>query len=116
MKSHNTMTIHIHELEFQAIIGLLPYERSNTQRVIIECSLEYHYNDKFIDYIQVKDYIISTMQEKCFKLLEEALIFISNGLKNIFYSIIILSLKITKPDILDNGKISVSYYKNFQDE
>ena len=67
------MTIHIEDLKFQSIIGILDFERTTPQDVIINLTIQYNYKDLFINYAEVSDLIKATMIEKKFLLLEDAL-------------------------------------------
>jgi dihydroneopterin aldolase len=108
------MTIHIEDLTFDVIIGLLDFERDKPQRVIINLEASYDYNDdKFIDYADMVLLIQNELKEKRYELLENALI----GLKEVLYTtypdLQTLSLKISKPDILSNCTVSLSKNWNF---
>jgi dihydroneopterin aldolase len=108
------MTIHIEDLTFDVIIGLLDFERDKPQRVIINLEASYDYNDdKFIDYADMVLLIQKELKEKRYELLENALI----GLKEVLYStyphLQTLSLKISKPDILVDCTVSLSKTWNF---
>jgi dihydroneopterin aldolase len=107
-------TIEIENLEFEAIIGILPKERIQKQKVVVNLSFEYQYNaieKNFIDYSEVATYIYESFDIKQFELIEEALIEIENLLYK-KYPIQNLKLKITKPNILDNCQVSVSLPKS----
>ena len=108
------MTIHIEDLTFDVIIGLLDFERDKPQRVIINLEASYDYSDdKFIDYADMVLLIQNELKEKRYELLENALI----GLKEVLYTtypdLQTLSLKISKPDILSNCTVSLSKNWNF---
>jgi dihydroneopterin aldolase len=108
------MTIHIEDLTFDVIIGLLDFERDKPQRVIINLEASYDYNDdKFIDYADMVLLIQKELKEKRYELLENALI----GLKEVLYTtyphLQTLSLKISKPDILVDCTVSLSKTWNF---
>lgn len=105
------MTIHIEDLKFKCIIGLLDFERHNPQEVIIDLTLEYHYKDEFINYAEVASLIESHLKEKKYELLEVALNNLLNLLSTNFPLIKKLNLKISKPDILPNCRVSVSNIK-----
>ena len=107
------MTIHIEDLKFQTIIGILDFERTTPQDVIINLTIEYNYKDDFINYAEVSALIESIMIEKEFLLLEEALSTLSLQLKKDFPKIERLFLKITKPSIMPNCKVSLSENYSF---
>jgi len=108
------MTIHIEDLTFDVIIGLLDFERDRPQRVIINLEASYDYSDdQFIDYADMVLLIQNELKEKRYELLENALL----GLKEILYTtypqLQTLSLKISKPDILTQCTVSLSKTWNF---
>ena len=103
------MTIHIENLTFDVIIGLLDFERDKPQSVIINVKADYNYsNDKFMDYADMVLLIKNKLKENRYKLLENALL----GLKEILYStypqLVSLEIKISKPDILPECIVSLS--------
>jgi len=108
------MTIHIEDLTFDVIIGLLDFERDRPQRVIINLEASYEYSDdEFIDYADMVLLIQNELKEKRYELLENALL----GLKEVLYTtyphLQVLSLKISKPDILADCTVSLSKTWNF---
>jgi len=108
------MTIHIEALTFDVIIGLLDFERDRPQRVIIDLEASYAYEDDlFIDYAEMVILIKDELKVKRYKLLENALL----GLKELLYTtypqLQTLSLKISKPDILEECTVSLSKTWNF---
>ena len=102
------MQIIIEDLKFQAILGILDFERNTPQDIIINLSIDYHYTTAFINYAEVAELIISTMKSKQFFLIEDALTSLSSILKENFSQINKLHLKITKPSILPNCRVSVA--------
>jgi len=100
------LTIHIDDLEFFAIVGILKDERTKAQRVVIDCVIQY--KKGFIDYADVASFLKRTMREKEFGLLEDAIVFLADSLKKIYDNIEEIELKITKPDILSDCKVAVS--------
>lgn len=109
------MIIAIKELTFEAIIGLLDFERIRPQRVIVDCHIHYEYQDKnsYINYALVAQFIETTMQEKKFELIETALLRVIDGIKKSFPLSQKISLTITKPDIISNASVSIAYEKSF---
>jgi len=103
------MTIHIDDLSFECIIGLLDFERLTPQRVIVTCKIEYPYDAKhFINYADVVQSIRLQMQQQKFELLESALESLALYLKEHCDAISTLYLKISKPDILANASVGLS--------
>lgn len=110
------MTIEIENLTFHAIIGILPFERTTPQEVVINGKLTYHYsneNNDFIDYALVVEEIKKTLISHKFELIETALTTTSLHLKNCFPLIRTLSLRIMKPNILPDAKVGISFTQNF---
>ena len=107
------MTIHIEDLKFQCIIGILDFEREKAQDVILNVTINYEYIDEFINYANVTNILKSTMIEKKFLLIEDALSELSYTLEKEFSKINTLYLKITKPSILPDCRVSVSNTYNF---
>ena len=108
------MKIHIQDLKFQSIIGILDFERTSPQDVILNVEIEYTFIDDFINYADVVDVLKTTMINKKFLLIEDALKELSLTLKKDFSTIDTLNLKITKPSILPDCTVSVSNNYNFK--
>jgi len=108
------MKIYIEDLKFQAIIGILDFERTTPQEVIVNLEITYDFQEQFINYAQVATLVTSTMQESKFLLIEDALQNLSQSLKKNFNAINRLKLKITKPDIMPNCKVSVEDIYDFE--
>lgn len=99
--------VNINNLTFDAIIGILPFERTQEQQVVVNCSFKYHFkNNQFIDYSCVANEIKTLMQEKKFELLEDAIFYIKKHLKHL-YNMKKLKLCIAKPTILDDCVVEV---------
>jgi len=108
------MTIHIEDLTFDVIIGLLDFERDRPQRVIINLQASYEYNDdQFIDYADMVLLIQNQLKEKRYELLENALLGLKEVLTTTYPELQTLSLKISKPDILPQCTVSLSKTWNF---
>lgn len=103
------MKVYIEDLSFKTIIGLLPFERVKKQTVIVNVTFEYQYDDEkkdFVDYSLVAKEIKKIIKKGKFELIEEALETLQKKLTKIF-PISDLRIKITKPDILKECKVSV---------
>ena len=107
------MIIHVEDLKFQCIIGILDFERVTEQDVLLRVKIEYLYKDEFINYAEVVELIKSDMKNSKFLLIEDALLSLKIKLKEKFPLISILDLKITKPSILPDCRVSVSNTYNF---
>ncbi len=107
------MTIHVEELEFQCIIGILDFERVTPQDICINLTIDYSYTNEFINYADITQVIKKSMIEEQFLLIEDALFYLSTKLKEKFPLINELHLKISKPSILPDCKVSVSNFYKF---
>lgn len=102
------MKINISSLTFDCIIGILDFERETPQKVILDISFEYDYNNSssFIDYSIIAKDVENIMIEQKFELLEDAIIQLENYfIKN--YKTTNLKIKISKPNILSNCIVSL---------
>jgi len=103
------MTIHIEDLTFDVIIGLLDFERDKPQRVIVNLQALYDYSDDaFIDYADIVLLIQETLKTKRYELLENALLGLKEVIHTAYPHIDSLFIKISKPDILDECIVSLS--------
>ncbi len=108
------MTIHIEDLTFDVIIGLLDFEREKPQRVIIDVQASYAYSDdKFIDYADMVLLIQAKLKDERYKLLENALLGIKDVLYSTYPQIDSLNIKISKPNILRECTVALSKTWNF---
>ncbi len=108
------MTIHIESLTFDAIIGLLDFEREHTQRVVIDLQAEYPYPESdFIDYTDLCSLMTEKVREARYALLENALMELEQIIIADYPQITSLYLKITKPDILKNVTVALSQRWNY---
>ncbi|HSR74937.1 MAG TPA: dihydroneopterin aldolase [Sulfurovum sp.] len=108
------MTIHIENLTFDVIIGLLDFERDRPQRIIVNLEASYDYSDDaFIDYADMVFLIQNELREKRYELLENALLGLKELLTITYPNLQRLSLKISKPDILPECTVSLSETWNF---
>lgn len=107
------MTIQIEDLKFQCIIGILDFERVTPQDIIVNLSIDYHYENEFINYVEVVDLVKSLMITNKFLLIEDALKTITQNIVEKFSLLDTLHVKITKPSILPDCKVSVTtFYKS----
>ena len=103
------MTISIDALTFEAIIGVLDFERTKPQTVIVDVKADYAYkDDEYIDYTQLIALIEQTIKNSQFLLLEEAIETLGKEIKQKFSTISTLYLKIAKPTIVDNATVALS--------
>lgn len=103
------MTIHIQNLKFQAIIGILEHERELSQDVLVDATISYSYNESFIDYALLAELIKTHIQTQKFLLIEDALQSTISLLTAKHKEIDEIYLKITKPTILNECIVGVSH-------
>jgi len=104
------LKVSIDKLVFKSIIGILPFERVNKQRVSIDISFEYSFikdSKDFIDYSEVSKLVKKTMKKEKFELIEDAILTLEKLIYKRF-NLSKLKIKITKPDILKDCIVSVS--------
>jgi dihydroneopterin aldolase len=105
---YSIMTIHIEDLKFKCIIGVLDFERINEQDVIVDFECQYEFVDAYINYAQIADLIKKTMIFSKFELIEEAILSLKSEILKEFPLIESYTIKICKPSILADCRVSVS--------
>ncbi|QOY55418.1 dihydroneopterin aldolase [Candidatus Sulfurimonas marisnigri] len=107
------MTIHIEDLKFQCIIGILDFERITKQDVIVNLTIDYNNENSFINYADIVQIVKENMIKSEFLLIEDALNSLNLKLIKEYNSIKSIKIKITKPSILPDCVVSVSnHYKS----
>ncbi|QOY51282.1 dihydroneopterin aldolase [Candidatus Sulfurimonas baltica] len=107
------MTIHVEDLKFQCIIGILDFERIKKQDVIVNLTINYNYENGFINYADIVQIVKENMTKSEFFLIEDALNSLNLKLIKEYNSINNIKIKITKPSILPDCKVSVgNHYKS----
>ncbi len=103
------MTIEIKNLEIDAIIGILPKERKESQSILVDLYAQYDYLDGvYVDYANLANLIETTLIKEKFELIEEALLNIKEQIFKLYPIIYTLELRIQKPNIIDNCFVGVS--------
>ena len=102
------MTIHIEDLKFQCIIGILDFERTTPQDVIINFTCQYEYEKEFINYVDLVNLMKNSMINNQFKLLEDAILSLKSEIIKEFPLINTYTLKLSKPSILSDCTVSLS--------
>ncbi|WP_187909105.1 FolB domain-containing protein [Helicobacter pylori] len=109
--------VHIHNLVFETILGILEFERLKPQKISVNLDLFYTQlpNKAYLDYMEIQEIIQNTMREKQYFLIEDALKDLSQILKMRYSEISELYLKISKLEISPNSQVGASvkiYYEN----
>lgn len=108
MKKKQLYNIHIEQLSFKTIIGILDFERKEKQRVIVEFSSAYDKEKEFVDYGYVAKKIKKMMKKNKYFLIEDAIQDIHHKMSKKFKTLKNINIKITKPNILKSCIVGVS--------
>ncbi len=102
--------VHIHNLVFETILGILEFERLKPQKISVNLDLFYTQlpNKAYLDYMEIQELIQKMMQEKQYLLIEDALKELSHALKTHYSEISELHLKISKLEISPNSQVGAS--------
>ncbi|UOS52273.1 dihydroneopterin aldolase [Helicobacter pylori] len=108
--------VHIHNLVFETILGILEFERLKPQKISVDLDLFYTElpSKAYLDYMEIQELIQKMMQEKQYLLIEDALKDLSHALKTRYKEITELYLKISKLEISPNSQVGASvkiYYE-----
>ncbi|MCQ2756161.1 FolB domain-containing protein [Helicobacter pylori] len=109
--------VHIHNLVFETILGILEFERLKPQKISVNVDLFYTQlpNKAYLDYMEIQEIIQNTIREEQYFLIEDALKDLSQILKTHYKEISELFLKISKLEISPNSQVGASvkiYYEN----
>lgn len=108
------MTILIEDFCFECIIGIMKEERVKAQKVEITAHIGYEPKDGgFLDYMKLCSEIKKEFVVKKFRLLEEAVIGVSETLKSKNPSISSIYIKIVKPEVREDAKVGIIFEKSF---
>ncbi|GAA6834100.1 dihydroneopterin aldolase [Helicobacter pylori] len=102
--------VHIHNLVFETILGILEFERLKPQKISVNLDLFYTQlpNKTYLDYMEIQELIQKMMQENQYLLIEDALKDLSHALKTRYSEISELHLKISKLEISPNSQVGAS--------
>jgi dihydroneopterin aldolase len=103
----------IKNLEFKAILGILPEEREKIQKVLVNAEIEYEGRNSYIDYAEVCVLIEELMVKRKFLLIEDALEAIECKLAEKYPQMKSLQLEILKPEILRNALAGVKILRKY---
>ncbi|MFP6034852.1 FolB domain-containing protein [Helicobacter pylori] len=102
--------VHVHNLVFETILGILEFERLKPQKISVDLDLFYTElpNKAYLDYMEIQELIQKMMQEKQYLLIEDALKDLIHVLKTRYSGISELYLKISKLEISPNSQVGAS--------
>jgi len=104
------MTIHLKAFTVDAIIGILPKERTTPQPVRIDLDATYTYRECYLDYAAVAGSIRIALVQGEFELLEEAAVNITRQLFSQYPMIETLTITLCKPEIMPDCTVGVTYH------
>ncbi|WP_237015418.1 dihydroneopterin aldolase [Helicobacter pylori] len=110
--------VHIHNLVFKTILGILEFERLKPQKISVNLDLFYTElpNKAYLDYIKIQELIQKMMQENQYLLIEDALKDLSHALKTRYSEISELYLKISKLEISPNSQVGASVKIRYEND
>ncbi len=110
--------VHIHNLVFETILGILEFERLKPQKISVNLDLFYTQlpNKAYLDYMEIQELIQKMMQEKQYLLIEDALKDLSHALKTRYSEISELHLKISKLEISPNSQVGASVKIRYEND
>ncbi len=103
------MKILIENLEFESVIGIYKHERKEKQKVVMDIYINYDYSGEYLDYSEVAKFVQQFIQTNGFFSIEEALLKLSEELKNAYKNIKNIKLRLRKPTILPNADVGVEF-------
>lgn len=113
---NNEFIISFDNFIIDTIIGILPNELINPQRIIVNISITYVSKDgSILDYSEIYNMILHIFNSNHFDYLENAILFIIDSIKNKFVHLNRIYINIKKPDILSKCMVSVSREAIFDD-
>ncbi|WP_158657008.1 dihydroneopterin aldolase [Helicobacter aurati] len=99
--------LNIQSLEIETIIGILPHERKEKQPLLINASLYYRYEGEFLDYLLVRDSLITILCQGKYGLIEDALCDTASKLFSLYPLVQKIKLALMKPNISQDCQISM---------
>ncbi|GAA7958256.1 dihydroneopterin aldolase [Helicobacter pylori] len=110
--------VHIHNLVFETILGILEFERLKPQKISVNLDLFYTQlpNKTYLDYMEIQELIQKMMQENQYLLIEDALKDLSHALKTRYSEISELYLKISKLEISPNSQVGASVKIRYEND
>ncbi|GAA8721169.1 dihydroneopterin aldolase [Helicobacter pylori] len=110
--------VHIYNLVFETILGILEFERLKPQKISVDLDLFYTElpNKAYLDYMEIQEIIQNTMREKQYLLIEDALKDLSHVLKTRYKEISELFLKISKLEISPNSQVGASVKIRYEND
>ncbi|MCI7485736.1 MAG: dihydroneopterin aldolase [Helicobacter sp.] len=103
----------IEDLTLDTIIGILPHERIQAQKLHLNAKIFYDYHQEFLDYTHIIEFITNDIHRHKYELLEDLLLNLTKNLKDTFVNITSLYLEVKKPEILKDCIPGASIKRSF---
>jgi dihydroneopterin aldolase len=100
--------ISISKYQIEAILGILDFERINTQKIEIDFKCSYKNKDEYIDYMKIASFIKEALIGNKYMLIEDAIDDICENIKIKYKNMKDVFLEIKKLNVLESGYVSVS--------
>lgn len=104
------ISVFVDNLEFDTIIGLLDFERVNSQKICVSMEFE---ACEFVDYATVCEITQREFNENKFYKVEDALEYFAIKFKAIYPSLTKFYMKISKIEIVPNAIVGAKILKNY---
>ena len=104
------ISVFVDNLEFDTIIGLLDFERLNSQKICVSMEFE---ACEFVDYAAVCEIAQREFNENKFYKVEDALEYFAIKFKAIYPSLTKFYMKISKIEIVPNAIVGAKILKNY---
>lgn len=104
------MEVIIKDFEISTIIGILEFERTMPQRILINAKFK---AKEFVDYDKMCEIFKINFDLMKFELIEDAILYFEELFKKEIPSLLELNLEILKLDIIKNAKVGVSNSKKY---
>lgn len=97
----------IKDLEFETIIGILDFERTKKQKVLLNAEFLYEFSEEILDYRLLREFLLQAF-DKNFDTLENALVYFKENIPKNFNNIKYFHIELSKTQIFTDCVISVS--------
>ncbi|MCI5539671.1 MAG: dihydroneopterin aldolase [Campylobacter lanienae] len=104
------ISVFVDNFEFDTIIGLLDFERLNSQKICVSMEFE---ACEFVDYAAVCEITQREFNENKFYKVEDALEYFAIKFKAIYPSLTKFYMKISKIEIVPNAIVGAKILKNY---
>jgi 7,8-dihydroneopterin aldolase/epimerase/oxygenase len=107
--NHTPGKLHIEKYEIQAILGILDFERSTKQKIIIDLEIELDFKkiqeqeSKIVvgvDYTELTEMVEQHIVLKEFRLIEDCVLSLGRLVMNQWEQIQLLTINVSKPDAI----------------